>query len=104
MPEQVDLVAADVSFISVCKILSPAAACAKPNANFLILVKPQFELRREDIPSGGIVEDPRLHEKAIASVRHCAAQAGLTPINVLPSRLTGAEGNQEYFLHACKDS
>jgi 23S rRNA (cytidine1920-2'-O)/16S rRNA (cytidine1409-2'-O)-methyltransferase len=98
----VDLVVADVSFISVCKILGPALACAKPHADFLILIKPQFELRREDVGAGGIVEDVRLHEKAIASVRKCAEAAGLTCINVRPSRLAGAEGNQEYFLHARK--
>jgi 23S rRNA (cytidine1920-2'-O)/16S rRNA (cytidine1409-2'-O)-methyltransferase len=98
----VDLVVADVSFISVCKILRPALACAKPHADFLILIKPQFELRREDVGAGGIVEDVRLHEKAIASVRKCAEAAGLTCINVRPSRLAGAEGNQEYFLHARK--
>jgi len=102
IPEQVDLVVADVSFISVCRILGPASACAKPSANFLILIKPQFELRREDVGLGGIVEDTRLHQKAIASVRKCAEASGLTCINVLPSRLTGAEGNQEYFLHARK--
>ncbi len=102
IPEPVDLVVADVSFISVCKILNPAVAAAKPDANFLILVKPQFELPRADVAPGGIVHDPLLHEKAIASVRKCADSAGLTPLNVKPSRLTGAEGNQEYFLHACK--
>jgi 23S rRNA (cytidine1920-2'-O)/16S rRNA (cytidine1409-2'-O)-methyltransferase len=102
VPEMVDVVVADVSFISVCKILKPASALAKPGANFLILIKPQFELRREDIPSGGIVTDPRLHEKAIAAVRKCAEAAGLSCLNVRPSRLTGAEGNQEYFLHARK--
>jgi 23S rRNA (cytidine1920-2'-O)/16S rRNA (cytidine1409-2'-O)-methyltransferase len=102
IPEPVDLVVADVSFISVCKVLGPASACAKPGANFLILVKPQFELRREDVGPGGIVEDVRLHEKAIASVRICAEAAGLICANVHPSRLTGAEGNQEYFLHARK--
>jgi 23S rRNA (cytidine1920-2'-O)/16S rRNA (cytidine1409-2'-O)-methyltransferase len=102
IPEPVDLVVADVSFISVCKTLKPASACAKRGANFLILVKPQFELRREDVGPGGIVEDVRLHEKAIASVRICAEAAGLTCENVRPSRLTGAEGNQEYFLHARK--
>jgi 23S rRNA (cytidine1920-2'-O)/16S rRNA (cytidine1409-2'-O)-methyltransferase len=102
IPEQVDLVVADVSFISVCKILAPVSACARQNANFLILIKPQFELPREDVVRGGIVEDVRLHEKAIASVRKCADAAALTCINVLPSRLTGAEGNQEYFLHARK--
>ena len=77
IPEPVDLVVADVSFISVCKILAPASACAKPGANLLILVKPQFELRREDVGPGGIVNDVRLHEKAIASVRKCAEAAGL---------------------------
>jgi 23S rRNA (cytidine1920-2'-O)/16S rRNA (cytidine1409-2'-O)-methyltransferase len=102
IPEQVDLIVADVSFISVCKILASASACAKPDANFLILIKPQFELPRQEVATGGIVNDVRLHEKAIASVRKCAEAAGLTCLKVFPSRLTGAEGNQEYFLHARK--
>jgi len=104
VPEHVDLVVADVSFISVCKVIVPASGCGKPGAQFLILVKPQFELRREDIGTGGIVHDVRLHEKAISAVRKCAEAAGLTILEVCPSRLTGAEGNQEYFLHARKDS
>src|SRR5215469_17876771 len=74
IPEVVDLVVADVSFISVTKILSGASACAKESAELLILVKPQFELQRKDVGRGGIV----------------------------PSHLPGAEGNQEYFLHARK--
>lgn len=102
IPEPAALVVADVSFISVCKIIAPAAACVKSNADFLILIKPQFELRREDIGPGGIVEDARLHEKAIASVRKGAEAAGMICLNIRPSRLTGAEGNQEYFLHARK--
>ena len=102
--EQIDLVVADVSFISVCKILAPVSACAKQSADFLILIKPQFELRREDIGPGGIVLDVRLHEKAIAAVRKCTEAAGLAVLKGGPSRLTGAEGNQEYFLHARKDS
>jgi 23S rRNA (cytidine1920-2'-O)/16S rRNA (cytidine1409-2'-O)-methyltransferase len=102
IPESVDLVVADVSFISVCKILAPAFGSAKHGASFLILIKPQFELRREDVGPGGIVQDVHLHEKAIASVRKCTESVGLTVLNVLPSRLTGAEGNQEFFLHARK--
>jgi len=98
--EPVDLIVADVSFISVCKILASASLCAKPSADFLILIKPQFELRREDVAPGGIVKNTRLHEKAIASVRECAEAATLTCLKVSPSRLTGVEGNQEYFLHA----
>ncbi|MGB8474815.1 MAG: TlyA family RNA methyltransferase [Candidatus Acidiferrum sp.] len=102
LPEPVELVVADVSFISVCKVLAPASLCAKPNAYFLILIKPQFELPREDVGPGGIVADVRLQEKSIAAVQKCAETSGLLCGNVLPSRLTGAEGNQEFFLHARK--
>jgi 23S rRNA (cytidine1920-2'-O)/16S rRNA (cytidine1409-2'-O)-methyltransferase len=102
LPELVDLVVADVSFISVTKVLAPAVAVAKPNAAFLILIKPQFELRREDVATGGIVKDPALHEKAIASVKSRAQQDGLECLALVPSRITGAEGNQEFFLHARK--
>ena len=100
--EPVDLVVADVSFISVTKILSAAVAVARKGAHFLILIKPQFELRREDVSAGGIVKDTALHEKAIASVRSQAQKSGLELLAVAPSRITGAEGNQEFFLHARK--
>jgi 23S rRNA (cytidine1920-2'-O)/16S rRNA (cytidine1409-2'-O)-methyltransferase len=102
IPEKVDLVTADVSFISVGKVLGPAAEAAKPGAAFLILIKPQFELRREEIGEGGIVSDPELHQKAIEIVSKAAKAEGLECLGVKPSRLTGAEGNQEYFLHARK--
>jgi 23S rRNA (cytidine1920-2'-O)/16S rRNA (cytidine1409-2'-O)-methyltransferase len=102
IPEPVDLVVADVSFISVGKVLLPAAAAMKPGADALILVKPQFELPREDVGRGGIVKDPALHEKAVAGVRKAAVAAGLEILGTRPSCLPGAEGNQEYFLHARK--
>jgi 23S rRNA (cytidine1920-2'-O)/16S rRNA (cytidine1409-2'-O)-methyltransferase len=100
--EPIDLVVADVSFISVTKLLAPAFSVAKPGADFLVLIKPQFELRREDVGRGGIVKDVALHEKAIEKVHHAAQAAGLECLGVKPSRLPGAEGNQEYFLHARK--
>jgi len=102
LPELVDVVVADVSFISVVKILPSAVACAKPAAEFLILVKPQFELQRQEVGKGGIVRQPELHQKAIASVRHAAELLGLAGLRAAPSKLPGAEGNQEYFLHARK--
>jgi len=102
LPEPVDLVAADVSFISVERVLPGAAACAKPGADLLILVKPQFELEREDVGKGGIVREKALHEKAIAGVRSAIEALGLSVLGVAASRLPGAEGNQEYFLHARK--
>ncbi len=102
LPEQVELVVADVSFISVNKVLPGAVECAKPGADLLILIKPQFELKREDIGKGGIVRDSSLHERAIDSVKNASALLGLELLGVRPSRLAGAEGNQEYFLHARK--
>jgi len=102
LPESVDIVVIDVSFISVRKVIAPAIAAAKPRAGFLILIKPQFELRREEIGPGGIVKDKKLHDKAILTVRECVLSVGLDYLGVRPSRLLGAEGNQEYFLHARK--
>ena len=102
LPEKVTMVVADVSFISVTKILPAVAPLADSECNFLILIKPQFELRREDIGPGGIVRDPELHQRAIESVKGSALQLGLRVLGVQPSHLPGVEGNQEYFLHARK--
>jgi len=102
--EQVGLVVIDVSFISVRKVIAPAVDLAKPGAVFLILIKPQFELRREEIGPGGIVKDQVLHDQAIQAVRKSVESIGLEYLGVRPSRLLGAEGNQEYFLHARKKS
>lgn len=102
LPEAVDVVVIDVSFISVRKAIAPAVGPAKPSAVFLILVKPQFELPREEIGPGGIVKDQALRDRAIQSVRESLESTGLVCLGVRPSRLLGAEGNQEYFLHARK--
>jgi 23S rRNA (cytidine1920-2'-O)/16S rRNA (cytidine1409-2'-O)-methyltransferase len=100
--EQVDLVVIDVSFISVTKVVPGASVCAKSGADLLILVKPQFELERADVGKGGIVRDTQLHEKAVARVRSAAESLGLSILSTAPSRLSGMQGNQEYFLHARK--
>jgi 23S rRNA (cytidine1920-2'-O)/16S rRNA (cytidine1409-2'-O)-methyltransferase len=104
VPEKVDLVVIDVSFISVRKVLAPVLATAKLGATLLILIKPQFELRREEIGPGGIVKDEKLHQKAILAVRKHVESLDLECLGVHPSHLLGAEGNQEYFLHARKKS
>lgn len=100
IPQPADLVTVDVSFISVAKLLSAVVAAAGALAEYLILVKPQFELERQDIGRGGVVREAELHERAIERVRQAAQAAGLRVEGVRPSRLTGAEGNQEFFLYA----
>ena len=102
IPEPADLVTVDVSFISVAKVLPAVIAATGPNAEYLILVKPQFELDRGDVGRGGIVREASLHERAIERVRAATEASGLRVEGVRPSRLTGAEGNQEFFLHARK--
>ncbi len=100
IPEPADLVTVDVSFISVAKVLPAVVAAAGPRAEYLILVKPQFELDRGDVGRGGIVREAALHARAVERVRTAAEAAGLRVEGVRPSRVTGAEGNQEFFLHA----
>jgi 23S rRNA (cytidine1920-2'-O)/16S rRNA (cytidine1409-2'-O)-methyltransferase len=100
IPEPANLVTLDVSFISVAKVLPAVAEAAGPGAEYLILVKPQFELDRGDIGAGGIVRDALLHQKAVDRARDAAIAVGLTAGEVRPSKLPGAEGNQEFFLHA----
>ena len=94
------LVTIDVAFISVAKVLPAVVSSVGAGAEFLILVKPQFELDRGDIGKGGIVREPQLHARAIERVRTAAAATGLVESGVKPSHLPGAEGNLEFFLHA----
>jgi 23S rRNA (cytidine1920-2'-O)/16S rRNA (cytidine1409-2'-O)-methyltransferase len=73
---------------------------AVAGADFLILIKPQFELEKREVGKGGIVRDNLLHQKAIERVTAAASELSLHILGVRPSQLTGAEGNQEFFLHA----
>lgn len=98
--ERTSFVTMDVSFISVGKVLPAIVPLVASGADFLILIKPQFELEKREVGKGGIVRDVALHEKAIQRVSESARQCGLDARGVHPSRVPGAEGNQEFFLHA----
>jgi 23S rRNA (cytidine1920-2'-O)/16S rRNA (cytidine1409-2'-O)-methyltransferase len=98
--ELVDLVTMDVSFISVTKVLPAIVPITKPGADVLVLIKPQFELEKQQVGKGGVVRDAALHEKAVANVTAAAAALGLEIAGVRASHITGTEGNQEFFLHA----
>jgi len=98
--ELLDLVTMDVSFISVTKVLPAIVPLANADADFLILIKPQFELEKRQVGKGGIVRDAALQEKAVEHVIAAATALGLEIVGVRASRITGTEGNQEFFLHA----
>ncbi|MEU4388857.1 TlyA family RNA methyltransferase [Promicromonospora sp. NPDC023805] len=97
--EQVpDVVVADLSFISLRKVLPAVARVAGQDTHALLLVKPQFEVGRERLGSGGVVRDPALHRDAVESVARAAEEAGLRVRAVVPSSLPGPNGNREFFL------
>jgi 23S rRNA (cytidine1920-2'-O)/16S rRNA (cytidine1409-2'-O)-methyltransferase len=106
LPAGLAFLAMDVSFISATLVLPAVIAAAfqhharTENTRAVILVKPQFEAGREWIGKGGIVRDPAAHQMAIQRVLECVAALGGVEIAVVPSPITGAEGNHEFLLHA----
>ena len=95
-----DLVVADLSFISLASVVPVLAGLAGPGADLLVLVKPQFEAPRSEVPAGGVVVDEAVWEASVARVRAALAAAGWGDSAVAPSRLRGAAGNQEFFARA----
>ena len=97
---RVELVTLDVSFISATLILPALTPLLDPQADLLVLVKPQFEVGKGQVGKGGIVRDPRLHQEAVAKVSRRLLELGFSQLASVESALPGAEGNREYFLHA----
>ena len=95
---QIDLVVADLSFISLSLVLPALAAVSKPNADFVLMVKPQFEVGREKLGAGGVVRDPALRRAAVLDVAESAYDVGLGTMGIAASPLPGPAGNVEYFL------
>ena len=93
----VDLVVADVSFISLTLLIAPLVGVLRPDGDLLVLVKPQFEVGRERLGRRGVVSEPALHEQAVAAVLAVAAEHGWSDCAVVPSRLPGLSGNIEFF-------
>ena len=94
----VDLVVADVSFISLTLLVGPLAAVTRPDGRMLVMVKPQFEVGRERLGKGGVVREPGLHRYAVDQVVQAAAALGWHSRGTVPSRLPGPAGNQEFFV------
>jgi 23S rRNA (cytidine1920-2'-O)/16S rRNA (cytidine1409-2'-O)-methyltransferase len=97
---KVGFAAMDVSFISATMILPVLPELLESPGEVLVLVKPQFEVRREQVEPGGLVSDPRQHEWAINKVSRKLVELGFTHLASVQSALPGAQGNLEYFLHA----
>ncbi|HVJ47153.1 MAG TPA: TlyA family RNA methyltransferase [Luteolibacter sp.] len=96
--EKVRLAVMDVSFISLTKILPAVFSILEDGGSVVCLIKPQFELNREDIGRGGIVRDPALHERAVEKIRRFVTEEhGREWRGLIPSPITGTDGNQEFL-------
>jgi len=99
VPEPIALAVCDVSFISITMILPALTGLLAKDAEMVILVKPQFELDRDQVGKGGIIRDPALHLQACQRVEKAVQQLGFHT-QIIPSPILGAEGNREFLLHA----
>jgi 23S rRNA (cytidine1920-2'-O)/16S rRNA (cytidine1409-2'-O)-methyltransferase len=97
LPYAPDMIAIDVSFISLCKVLPAVLGCAAERFDCLAMVKPQFEAGRARVGSGGVVRDPSARRDAVASVAACATSLGASVLGFAPSGLPGPAGNRETF-------
>ena len=100
--QEIDLVVADLSFISLKIVLPALIDVAREEADFLVMVKPQFEVGKEKLGAGGVVRDAALRKLAVAAVADAAFSLGLGCLGVVASPLPGPSGNVEYFLWLSK--
>lgn len=103
VPELVDVVVCDASFISLTKVLEAPLKLAKPGAKLVALVKPQFEAGREEVGKGGVVRDPEVHRRVCDAAAEWVASQGWKMLGITESPITGPEGNVEFLLGATKE-
>jgi 23S rRNA (cytidine1920-2'-O)/16S rRNA (cytidine1409-2'-O)-methyltransferase len=102
VPEPVDIVVCDASFIGLAKVLEAPLKLARTGAKLVALIKPQFEAGREEVGKGGVVRDPAVHERICAEAREWVTAQDWTVIGITPSPIKGPEGNVEFLLGAEK--
>jgi 23S rRNA (cytidine1920-2'-O)/16S rRNA (cytidine1409-2'-O)-methyltransferase len=98
LPELVDLVTLDLSFISVLKVMPAISKLIKPDGKIIILIKPQFEAEREDIAKGGIVKDDKIHQRVIEKVKTGMAEFGFSMAGIIDSPILGGTAGNKEFL------
>ena len=101
IPEPIDLIVCDASFIGLAKVLAVPLGFARPGARAMALIKPQFEAGRDEVGKGGVVRDPTIHARVCAEVESWFVGRGWIVDGVVPSPITGPEGNVE-FLIGCR--
>lgn len=100
IPEPVDLIVCDASFIALAKVLERPLSFARPAARLMALIKPQFEAGRDEVGKGGVVRDPAVHARVCDAVSGWLTGQGWAVEGVVPSPITGPEGNVEFLIAA----
>ena len=100
IPEPIDIIVCDASFISLAKVLERPLTFARPGAALVALIKPQFEAGREEVGKGGVVRDPVIHQRVCDEAVAWAQGNGWTVMGVTQSPITGPQGNVEFLLYA----
>jgi 23S rRNA (cytidine1920-2'-O)/16S rRNA (cytidine1409-2'-O)-methyltransferase len=98
VPELVDLITIDASFISLKLVVPAVLRFLKPGGRLLPLVKPQFEVGKGEVGKGGVVRDPAQHARVLAELARCFSDLGLSCSEPIPSPLLGPKGNREFFM------
>lgn len=99
LPEKVDLVTLDLSFISVLKVIDAVCAALKDDGQLIVLIKPQFEAERHEVGRGGIIKKPAVHQDVIKKVTSGIEKKGFKLMGVIDSPITGAAGNKEFLAY-----
>ena len=102
IPDPIDMIVCDASFISLGKVLATPIGFARAGARLLALIKPQFEAGREEVGKGGVVRDPAIHERVCAEASAWIEAQGWRCEGITPSPITGPEGNIEFLMAAVK--
>ncbi len=104
LDEEVDLAVADLSFISLTMVIPPLEKVVKTGGRLLVLIKPQFEVKKDEVGPGGVVKEPEKHQAVIEKITVFSRNLGLKPLGVTESPLQGPKGNREFFLALEKTS
>ena len=104
IPEPVDLVVCDASFIGLAKVLEVPLGFVRPSGRLMALIKPQFEAGREEVGKGGVVRDAAIHARVCAEVSHWLTEHGWCVQGIVESPITGPEGNVEFLIAAQRDN
>ena len=104
VPEPIDLVVCDASFIGLSKVLAAPLALAKDDARLVALIKPQFEAGPQEVGKGGVVRDPLVHQRVCQEVRDWVESIGWNVVDLIESPITGPEGNIEFLIGADRNA